>query len=289
MGFAIALTAGTTFATTSSPSGGGTVSYNNGAAGTFYFDDPKYVLVTPVAGDTVVITGITKNNTGGGGLNEALNGGSDGNATGSWTMELHGNTLTGAPASGIDALIKTTNGTLTIDTTGAAANIFNRGGLVGETATSGNLIMNIGADTFNTPGALNGITANSAGTLTLNSLATITVAGAGRGISATSTGVGAAGLVTLGTLNGGIKGTITATAGTGIWVSGPGIVGTINNLTIGSTGVINAATGIQVAGGHFTVDNFGSITGTTAALAESNNSNTTSPAPFELVLPEVWF
>ena len=265
-GVAVALTAGAAFAATQTPTGGGTITYNNGGTNYTEFGGNDAIRIGGVgaAGDTITITGLTRNNTVGS-LSEALNIGSADSITGGYTVILRGNNLTAIAPNGLDALIATLGGgDLTVNTTGGAANIFNRGGLV-VSAGTGNAILNVGADTFNTVSGSNGITATtSAGNITLDSLANITVAGTGTGIQASVNG--GSGVITLGGSNGGIKGTITATNGTGIYALGR--AGTSNSIITGAGGVINAKNGITVESGNYTVDIGGSLTGSTAAFQE---------------------
>jgi autotransporter-associated beta strand protein len=228
---------------------------------------------TVSSGDTVTVTGVTFTNTASGfGANgRALDFGYTLPATGSYSVVMHGNNLTGNGNTAI--LAESTSGNVSLDTTGGAANFF--GGMYGiilaAPTGNGSMSLNMGADTINVSSEAVQVVTGGAGTITIDAAAGASLtAGGTYGVVAQVVGTGN---LTIGGQNGGFAGSISAVNGYGIYANTNGT----ESITLASTGSINAATGIRVLGGTAIIDSFGSITGTTAAIDTSYvNSSTAS-------------
>jgi len=214
--------------------------------------------------DIVTISGVTINNTSGAPTGRALDLGYTLSSSGPYSITMQGSNLTSAPGSGVAAFIASSaGGSVSFDSTVGAANTVSGPIGINLNGNGGNISIRTGADTITTSGASGEIlyaTTTGTGTISIDTAgATLTSSGL-YGISAIS---GGSGTITLGGLNGGIASTINVTGGSGIYTSST----SNQNITLASSGVINALNGMTIQGNVVTVNSFGAINASNNAIA----------------------
>jgi autotransporter-associated beta strand protein len=240
-----------------------TVSNSTGTGGPFALQ-----ANTVSAGDAITITGVGITNTSQTPNGRALDVGGLLASTGSYSVVMHGSTLagdSGFSTGGAGAWFQSVGGTVSFDSTGGPANTISgkQGLAVINNTSNGSVSIKTGADriTSSDGEAVYGV-AQGTGTISIDSVGATITGGGSYGISA----VGGNGAITIGGLNGGIASTINVANGYGIYTSSLGTV----RITIASSGVINAQSGIFGAG-VATVDTFGSITATGGPAIVADN------------------
>lgn len=157
-------------------------------------------------------------------------------------------------------------GLISLDTTGGAANTMSGsiGLTVANSSGNGGVSLNLGADTITGGEAVQAI-AQGTGTISID-MAGSTVSSTGAYGIVAQNGLGA---ITIGGVNGGLAATINAPSGIGILTSN---ISGNQNITLASSGVINAATGISVQGNTVNIDSFGAIHATGDAITALNGT-----------------
>ena len=227
---------------------------------------------TVSAGDAITITGVSITNTSQTPNGRALDVGGLLASSGSYSVVMHGSTLTGDSGfstGGAGAWFQSVGGTVSFDSTGGPANTISgkQGLAVINNTSNGGVSIKTGADriTSSDGEAVYGV-AQGTGTISIDSAGATITAGGLYGISA----VGGNGAITIGGLNGGIASTINAANGAGIYT----ISSSAQSITLAASGVINAQTGISVLATSATIDSFGVINASNTAIVSLNGTNT---------------
>jgi autotransporter-associated beta strand protein len=205
------------------------------------------------AGDAITVSNVTINSSSA----RPLDVGGTLASTGSYSVTMHGTTLTGG------GWFQSSGGTISFDSTGGASNTMSGdiGLTVANGMTNGGTAINLGADNISANIVAVQTTGQGSGTIAIDMAATTITSSGSYGVVAQN----GFGNITIGGLSGGISGHITANSGYGIYSSSNGTI----SVTIAPSGSVTALNGMWVQGNASIVDNYGTISASNIAVDAS--------------------
>jgi len=259
--------------------GGGTITTTQTDTSADYTPSAGPFLLKPNttgSGDTITVSNVTINNTSGSPNQFALDFGYTNRTSGSYSIFLNGSSLTTHNGSGVFWAYSDA-GTVTLDTTGGAANTVSGGAgytLGGSSFGATNIVVRLGPDVVATTGtAIQLLPTIGGGNVSLDMAGTTLSATGPFGDYGIYVAPTSGSSVTLGALNNGLQGSISVDQGYGINVGGS----PNTYIRLGNAGTITAKGGIFVGNSdQAIVDSYGTIiAGSLPAITGNYNETVT--------------